>query len=74
MISDLKCAADPLLVFAFVSARQLTLLCLLCLHRLRCNATPEGIIALCEGLNGSSVTLLECAATPTCLPLCVSAS
>ena len=27
-------------------------------------ATTEGIIALCEGLKGSSVTLLECAATP----------
>ena len=27
-------------------------------------ATTEGIIALCEGLKGSSVTSLECAATP----------
>ena len=28
-------------------------------------ATTEGIIALCEGLKGSSVTSLECAANPT---------
>ena len=27
-------------------------------------ATTEGIIALCEGLKGSSVTSLECAAKP----------
>ena len=27
-------------------------------------ATTEGIIALCEGLKGSAVTSLECAATP----------
>ena len=31
-------------------------------------ATTEGIIALCEGLKGSAVTSLECAAAPKCLP------
>ena len=36
--------------------------------------TTEGIAKLCEGLKGSSVTSLECAALPAqkCL-LCVSA-
>ena len=33
-------------------------------------ATTEGIIALCEGLKGSAVTSLECAANPKCSPLC----
>ena len=33
-------------------------------------ATTEGIIALCEGLKGSSVTSLECAANPKCSPFC----
>ena len=33
-------------------------------------ATTEGIIALCEGLKGSAVTSLECAAAPKCLPFC----
>ena len=28
-------------------------------------STPEGITALCEGLKGSSVTSLECAAAPS---------
>ena len=32
--------------------------------------TTEGIIALCEGLMGSAVTSLECAAAPKCLPFC----
>ena len=31
--------------------------------------TPDGIIALCEGLTGSSVTSLECAALK-CSPFC----
>ena len=30
----------------------------------------DGIIALCEGLKGSAVTSLECAAAPKCLPFC----
>ena len=33
-------------------------------------ANTEGIIALCEGLKGSSVTSLECAVNPKCSPLC----
>ena len=33
-------------------------------------ANTEGIIALCEGLKGSAVTSLECAAAPKCLPFC----
>ena len=33
-------------------------------------ATTEGIIALCEGLKGSAVTSLKCAAAPKCLPFC----
>ena len=33
-------------------------------------ANTEGIIALCEGLKGSSVTSLECAANPKCSPSC----
>ena len=32
--------------------------------------TAEGITKLCEGLKGSSVTSLECAAAPKCLPFC----
>jgi hypothetical protein len=30
----------------------------------------DGIIALCEGLKGSAVTSLECAAASKCLPFC----
>ena len=30
----------------------------------------DGIIALFEGLKGSAVTSLECAAAPKCLPFC----
>jgi hypothetical protein len=30
----------------------------------------DGIVALCEGLKGSAVTSLECAAAPKCLPFC----
>ena len=33
-------------------------------------ANTEAIIALCEGLKGSSVTSLECAANPKCSPFC----
>ena len=33
-------------------------------------ANTEGIIALYEGLKGSSVTSLECAANPKCSPSC----
>ena len=33
-------------------------------------SNTEGIIALCEGLKGSAVTSLECAAAPKCLPFC----
>ena len=32
--------------------------------------TVEGITKLCEGLKGSAVTSLKCAATPKCLLLC----
>ena len=32
--------------------------------------TAEGITKLCEGLKGSAVTSLECAAAPKCLLLC----
>ena len=32
--------------------------------------TTEGITQLCEGLKGSAVTSLECAAAPKCLLLC----
>ena len=32
--------------------------------------TAEGITKLCEGLKGSAVTSLKCAATPECLLLC----
>ena len=35
-----------------------------CYRRLERVATTKGIIALCEGLKGSAVTSLECAATP----------
>ena len=34
--------------------------------------TTEGIIKLCEGLQGSSVTSLECATAPECSLYCVS--
>ena len=33
-------------------------------------SNTDGIIALCEGLKGSAVTSLECAAAPKCLPFC----
>ena len=34
-------------------------------------SSTDGIMALCEGLKGSSVTYLECAAaTPKCSPFC----
>ena len=32
--------------------------------------TAEGITKLCEGLKGSAVTSLKCAATPECLLSC----
>ena len=32
--------------------------------------TAEGIIKLCEGLKGSALTSLRCAATPKCSPFC----
>jgi len=32
--------------------------------------STEGITKLCEGLKGSSLTSLECAATPTCSYFC----
>ena len=32
--------------------------------------TAEGIIKLCEGLKGSAVTSLKCAAAPECSPSC----
>ena len=32
--------------------------------------TAKGISKLCEGLKGSAVTSLRCAATPKCLLLC----
>ena len=32
--------------------------------------TAEGITKMCEGLKGSAVTSLKCAATPECLLLC----
>jgi hypothetical protein len=32
--------------------------------------TAEGITKLCDGLKGSAVTSLECAAAPKCLPFC----
>ena len=35
--------------------------------------TAEGITKLCEGLKGSAVTSLRCAATPKCLLLCQGA-
>ena len=41
--------------------------------RLRGTKTAEGITKLCEGLKGSAVTSLECAARPECVCFCVSA-
>ena len=35
--------------------------------------TAEGITKLCEGLKGSAVTSLECAARPKSVRFCVSA-
>jgi len=32
--------------------------------------TAEGITKMCDGLKGSAVTTLECAAAPECLPIC----
>ena len=74
-ITDLKCAAAPA-VFAFMSAPIDTAtphLCSLAYNQLcglddngRGNYTAEGITKLCEGLKGSAVTSLECAAAPEC--------
>ena len=39
-------------------------------HEGRGTYTAEGITKLCEGLKGSAVTSLRCAATPKCLLSC----
>ena len=39
-------------------------------HRGRGTYTTEGITKMCEGLKGSAVTSLKCAATPEWLLLC----
>ena len=77
IISELECAATRWCLL--LCQRPLTLLhCCFPASRLGGNliggyyddendkfvATTEGIIALCEGLKGSSVSLLECAAIP----------
>ena len=69
----------PVLVFAFVSAPidtppslgslDYNQLCGLD-HEGNGTYTAEGITKLCEGLKGSAVTSLRCAATPKCLLLC----
>ena len=80
-ITNLKCAAAPE-VFASVSAPIDTAtphLCSLGYNQL-CGLdryddgtyTADGITKLCEGLKGSAVTSLECAAAP-CVRFCVSA-
>ena len=83
-IESLECAAAPI-VFAFVSAPADSPPPTLCIGSLAGNAicglttdyrgghgeyTAEGITKLCEGLKGSAVTSLKCAATPKCLLLC----
>ena len=77
MISNLECAAT-LKVFAFLSAPIDTAsspfgsltnnqLCGLDFQG-QGTYTTEGITKLCEGLKGSAVTSLKCAAAPECSP------
>ena len=73
-ITNLKCAAAPK-AFAFVSApidSATPHLCSLARNQLcgldtsgRGTYTAEGITKLCEGLKGSAVTSLKCAAPPS---------
>ena len=80
-ITHLRCAAIPV-AFAFVSAPVDTAP-VFAASRLGSNgigghhddgefiSNTDGVMALCEGLKGSSVTSLECAAaTPKCSPFC----
>ena len=81
MLKELKCVAAR--VFAFVSTPVDTAP-VFAASRLGSNgigghydddgefiSNTDGVMALCEGLKGSSVTSLECAAaTPKCSPFC----
>ena len=82
-VTSLKCAAAPKRCLLFVSAPidtppsvgslAFNLLCGLDSEVGGGTYTTEGITKLCEGLKGSSVTSLECAATPKSVCFCVSA-